>query len=256
MSVDTEGKFFIWDVSNELLYPRKMHQIVLSNNIDNINVSKVTQLKNAKNKFLVSTDVGNVKIIEVERVINDSKAGNIKSDKWSKTAIGLLSTLHKDVLYDCVTEMQISFGPKRKITVEELKDQLLKMDPYDKILSDYGLSCQYIDVSVLDISNNGMLLINKSNNSIALVDLSRRKIIASMQLDCDYIAKAHCCSVTPHLFVVLTSDQELIFFELKISQLEVVKRVFNVVNYSLSTANDRDIILVLSSDNTLEIHEN
>lgn len=255
MSADKEGKFFIWDVSNELLHPRKMHQIVLSSSVDVINLSSVVQLKNAKNRFLVGTDVGNIKVVEVERIINDAKAGNLKPDKWSKTALGMLATLSKEVLYDCVADMQISFGPSRKIALEELNEQLLKMNPYDKILADSGLNCQYVNINVLDVTSTGLALINKSQRSIAVVDLTKKRILASVELDCESISKASFCLMEAKNIVTLTSDQELIFYEFEKNTMAAVKRVFNVVNYSLSAFDDKDRVLIALANNNLEIYE-
>lgn len=232
-----------------------MHGIALTSNLDIVNLSSIVQLRNIKNKFIVGTEIGNIKIIEVERVINDTRAGNIKADKWSKNAMGMLATLKKDTLYDCVTEMQISFGPKRKITIEELNEQLLKMSPYDMLIPEHGLSCLYINISVLDINSSGILLTNKTDSSIMLVDLSKKKILASAEFDCDQIVKSSFFVSNQNFVAALTSAEELVFYEYKNSELNIMKRLYGVVNYSLSVKEAKDMVLIFYRDNVLEYHE-
>jgi len=233
-----------------------MYKILLNPNNEFLNPTIIVQLKNVKNKFIFGTDIGNIKVIEIERIMNDSKAGSLKPDKWAKNALGMLATLNKEVLYDCITEMQISFGPSKKITLEKLNEQLIKMKAYEKVIPEDGFNCQYTNISVLDLNSSGLLLINKTLSSIAIANLSNKKILASFEIECEYIIKGSFLTLKPDLIVVLTSSYELLFLQFHLDKFVVRRRMYDVVNFSLKNNNEKDQIFIFTTDNTLYFFEN
>ena len=227
---------------------------MLETNDSQINCTQVHQFTHAKNKFLLSSGVGHIGVVEVDRIINDQKLSMIKQERWEKDAFGFALTLQKELFYAVVNDLQMSFGSKKKISFEDITEGLSGKECYEKLFLSLLQPCLNKPISTIGSNYRKLVFFNSSPNTVSLIKLCNKQHHNKIDTGEGKIIKSDFLSYFDNHVITLKNDTELTFHISNYDIYTVSKRLFNVINYFSVTIKERESLLVLFFDGRVELY--
>lgn len=207
---------------------------------------------NAKNKFLLASDVGNIGTIEIDRLINEQKKNIVKIDKWNNIALSFVLSLRKDVFFSVVNELQLSFKGKKKISFENVVSFLKDKDYLESVLIDPFMPCLNRDINSLGVNIKGLVLFNSKPDTTSIFKINSRQSYGKIEATNKEIVKSSFFNFFEKEIVVLLKENELILYKDNNGEYTVIRRFFDVVNYNCGMIDQKDCLIVYHFDGRVE----
>ena len=253
-----EGKFFIWDISNKLEFPKIRYIIKIKNNNlqiknkYNLVISSIFTKKEKPGIFFLGTKAGNFGFIEIDRFIKDHSIKIANQKKFEKSSLDFLKNIQKKYLIEIIMELQNNVKKESKYSIDDIFNNFNFDKIYENLILTKKNNLIYNKIFILDMNFRKNVLMNENKKDLVLFNLKNNSVLQKFEFSND-LKNAKFVSFYERKFVVLLETKEFYIYEFNDHSYEIDFIVNNVIFFEIVSQNEQTLLLLLKNNDEFEI---